>query len=291
MGVVIMTDSSCDLPLSYIEKNKIPFVSLTCHFNDQDYKDDFGKTFTYRQFYDGLRNNEMPTTSQCNVYEFANIFMDIIKKGNSIVYIGMSSGISGTINTANIARKQILESNKEADITIIDSKCACIGQGILVYNAVEMVKNGFKKEEIVEWIENNKNNINHWFMVGSLKHLKYGGRISGAAATIGTLMKINPIIFINDEGKLINVSNVRGRKKAVKYLLDKFEERTVGVKNQTVMISHGDCLDEALSLKKQVEERFGIKDIIINFVGPVIASHTGPDMLSLCFIGNGRDIK
>ncbi len=285
-----MTDSSCDLPLSYIEENNIPFVSLTCHFNNSDYKDDFGKTFTYRQFYDGLRNGEMPTTSQVNVYQFTEVFTKFIKEGKSIIYIGMSSAISGTINSANMAKESVLEEYKDADITIIDSKSACIGQGILVYNAVEMMKKGCSREEIIKWVENNKLNINHWFMVGTLKHLRYGGRISATAATIGTLMKINPIIFINNEGKLINVTNVRGRKKAIKYLLEKFEERAKEPENQIIMISHGDCVEDATNLERTVKEEFGVKDTMINFVGPVIASHTGPDMLSLCFIGNGRDL-
>ncbi|WP_102399296.1 DegV family protein [Haloimpatiens massiliensis] len=290
MSVIIMTDSSCDLPLSYIEENKVPFVSLTCHFNKCDYKDDFGKTFTYRQFYDGLRNGEMPTTSQVNIYQFTEVFTKLVKGNKSIIYIGMSSGISGTVNSASMARESVLEEYKDADITIIDSKSACIGQGILVYNAVEMMKKGCSKEEIIKWIEGNKLNINHWFMVGTLKHLRYGGRISATAATIGTLMKINPIIFINNEGKLVNVTNVRGRKKAIKYLLEKFKERIVESGDQRIMISHGDCLEDALYLEKSVKEEFGVKETMINFVGPVIASHTGPDMLSLCFIGKGREI-
>lgn len=290
MSVVIMTDSSCDLPLSYIEENKIPFVSLNYHFNNHDYKDDFGKTLEYREFYDGLRDGQMPLTSQVNAYEFIEVFTNFVKQGKSIIYIGMSSGISGTINSANIAREEVLGKYKDADITIVDSKSACMGQGILVYNAVEMMKKGNSKEEIITWLEENKLNVNHWFIVGSLKHLRYGGRISTAAATIGTLMKINPIIFINNDGKLVNVCNIRGRKKAIKYILDKLDNRVVDMGKQRIMISHGDCINDALFIENTLKNEFDIKETMINYVGPVIASHTGPDMLSLCFIGNGREI-
>ncbi|WP_392485948.1 DegV family protein [Haloimpatiens sp. FM7315] len=289
MSTVIMTDSSCDLPLEYIEKNKIPFVSLTCHFKKSDYRDDFGSSLSYREFYDGLRNGEMPTTSQVNAYQFEETFKKFVKEGKSIIYLGMSSSISGTVNSANIARQAVLEEFKDADITVIDTKSACIGEGLLVYRAVEMLKKGMAKEDIIKWIEDNKLKVNHWFIVGSLKHLRYGGRISGAAATIGTLMKINPLICIDNSGKLINHTNIRGRKKAIKFLLNKFKEDSIKDKDQIVTISHGDCLEEALCLEALLKEEFGIKNIIINYVGPVIASHTGPDMLSLCFIGKNRE--
>ncbi|MFD3155404.1 DegV family protein [Haloimpatiens sp. FM7330] len=290
MSVVVMTDSSCDLPLEYMEKNEVPFVSLTCHFMGKYYEDDFGKTLTYQKFYEEIRKGEMPTTSQVNVYDFTEIFKKYVSQGKSIIYIGMSSAISGTINSANMAKEMLQEEYKNADITIIDTKSACIGEGILVYNAIEMLKRGCSKEQIINWVEDNKLNINHWFVVGSLKHLKHGGRISATAATIGTLMRINPIIFIDNNGKLINVSNIRGRKKAIKYLIDRFKERIINPESQTVMISHGDCIEDAKYLEKVVKEEFNVKNTIINYVGPVIASHTGPDMLSLCFIGKGREL-
>ena len=291
MKTVIMTDSSCDLPLEFIEKNNVPFLGLTCHFKGKDYEDDFGKTFTYQEFYKGIRAGEMPTTSQINIFRFIELFKKLTDENISVIYLGMSSGISGTINSAMIARKSVIEQNKNADITVIDTKCACIGEGIVVYNAVNMLKNGASKDEIIKWVEENKMKVNHWFMVGSLKHLLHGGRISRTKAIVGTLIKVNPIIYIDDNGNLINVANIRGRRKAMSYLIEKFEEKVVDLENQTIMISHGDCIEDAKYIEKILKEKFNVKNTIINYVGPVIASHTGPDMLSVCFIGNDRNYK
>lgn len=291
MKTVIVTDSSCDLPLEFIEKNNVPFLGLICHFKNKDYEDDFGKTLTYKEFYKGLREGEMPTTSQVNVFRFTELFKKFTEQKFSIIYLGMSSGISGTVNSAIMAKKAIMEQYKDADITVIDTKCACIGEGIIVYNAVNMLKNGATKDEIIKWVEENKMKVNHWFIVGSLKHLLHGGRISRTKAIVGTLIKVNPIIYIDDNGKLVNVANIRGRKKAMSYLIERFQDKVVDLENQTIMISHGDCIEDAKYIERILREKFNVKNIVINYVGPVIGSHTGPDMLSLCFIGDNRNYK
>lgn len=288
MDTIILTDSSCDLPLEFIEENQIPFLGLTCHLSYGDYTDDFGKTLTYKKFYDSVREGEMPTTSQINTYSFEETFRKYAKEGKSVIYIGMSSAISGCINSAIIAKNSILDEIPEADITIVDSKSASIGEGLLIYKSIEMLKNGSSKNEIINWLEENKLKMHHWFIVDNLMHLKRGGRLSYTAATIGTILNIKPIIFINNKGELVNSISVRGRKKAIKTLIKLFEEHSSNPEEEIVGITHADCIEDALYLKELLTEEFNVKKVIINHVGPVLGSHTGPEMLSLCFLGKER---
>ncbi|WMJ80143.1 DegV family protein [Clostridium sp. MB40-C1] len=290
MDTVIIIDSSCDLPLEFIEENKIPFLGLICHLDGEDYVDDFGKTLTYEKFYSKIRQGSMPTTSQINVYRFHEMFKKYVQEGKSIIYLAMSSQMSGCYSSAVIAKQQVEEEIEGVDISVIDTKSACIGEGIIVYYAYEMLKNGSSKEEIVKWIEENKLKVHHWFIVEDLIHLKKGGRLSATKANIGTLLQIKPTIYIDKEGNLQNINNVRGRKKAIKALLDRMEENIVIDENTVIGISHGDCIEDALSLRDVIVEKYKIKKVIINHVGPVIASHTGAGMLSICFIGKDRVI-
>lgn len=290
MNIVITTDSSCDLPLEYVEKNNIPVMGLICHLEDKDYIDDLGKTLTYEQFYGSIRRGAMPTTSQINVYRFEELFKKYVKENKAVIHLSMSSKISGCFSSANIAKQLVEEEFKDADITIIDTKSACIGEGIIVYSAVEMLKDGALKEEIINWVEENKLKLHHWFIVEDLLHLKRGGRLSATKANIGTLLQIKPMIYIDKEGNLENIGNIRGRKKAIKELLNKFEENIETPENSVIGISHGDCIEDALHLKEMILKKYKVKEIMINHVGPVIASHTGAGMLSVCFIGKDRVI-
>jgi DegV family protein with EDD domain len=190
---VIITDSCSDLPLRYVEENNIPVLGLTCHFKGGDYEDDFGKTLGYGEFYAAVRSGEMPTTSQINSYRFAQEFKKYASQGKAVIYIGFSSALSGSVDSARSAREMAIEEYKDADITIIDSKSASLGQGLLVYYAYEMLKNRRPKDEIIDWVENNKLKLNHWFTVSDLAHLKRGGRISAAASAIGTILDIKPL--------------------------------------------------------------------------------------------------
>ncbi len=288
MKPIIMTDASCDLPPEFIEKNKVPFLGLICHFKGKDYEDDFGKTLSYEEFYKGLKEGEMPSTSQINEFRFVQKFKELLKQERPIIYIGMSSGLSGTFNSAKLARETIMEEYENADITVIDTKSSSIGLGILVYHAYEMLSKNCSKEEIINWVENNKIKVNHWFVVEDLNHLKKGGRISASKAVIGTLLDIKPIIYMMEDGSLKNINNIRGRKRAVKHLIENFRERCINPENQLIAISHGDCLADAEALKKTMEIEFNAKNIIINQLGIGMAAHCGVGMISLCFIGNRR---
>lgn len=286
MKPVILVDASCDLPLEYIEENHVPHVGLICHIDDREYEDDFGKTFTYDEFYSELRKGKMPSTSQINSFRFEEKFRECAKQGIPVIYLAMSSALSGTYNSSVLARDVVLEEYKNADITVIDTKAASIGEGILVYYAYDMLNTGHDKGDIITWIQENKLKMNHWFAVSDLDHLKKGGRISSSAAMVGSILNINPILCISKDGSLTHLTNVRGRKKAIKFLIDKFKEEVDKPEDTIVAISHGDCIDEAEYLGRIMKEEFHVKDVIINKLGLIMGSHCGQGMISLCFLGN-----
>lgn len=287
MSTVIITDSSCDLAYDYINKNNIKVIPFPYSINGKDYIDDFGNTLAYENFYNELRNGSMSSTSQISAYTFEQEFKKYVSEGSSVIYIGFSSALSQTFHNSIIARNNVLEDMPDADITVIDSKSASVGLGALVFYANELLNKGMKKEEIVDWVESNKLKTNHWFIIDSLEHLKRGGRISSASATVGTILDVKPLLNVDDEGKLDVVKKVRGRKKAIREMLDELQF----IKNpeeQTLFINHGDCLKDAEQLKELVLREVNVKDVIINYIGPIIGSHTGPGMLCMVFMGDKR---
>ena len=289
MKTLLITDSCSDLPVKYAEDNNIVIMPLSYNFKGKSYQDDFGKSISYKDFYSEVRNGEMPSTSQINPSTFEETFHKYVSQGYSLIYIAFSSALSGTHNSACIARDTILEENPEADISVIDSKCASLGLGLLVYNACERLKSGVSKEELVNWVENNKLKLNHWFTVDDLHHLKRGGRVSSTSAILGTLLDIKPILIVNKEGKLIPVAKVKGRKKSIKTLLEALKERIVDPENQVIAISHGDCEEDARFLERLIKESINVKDIIFNYIGPVIGSHSGPGTITVFFFGKERE--
>jgi DegV family protein with EDD domain len=288
MNTVLLIDSCTDLPLKYVEANELPVVSLTCNFKGQEYKDDFGKTLSYKEFYASVRAGEMPSTSQVNVYAYAEIFRKYAKEGKSVIYLGFSSALSGSTNSAKLAKNMIDEEIQDSDITVIDSKSASLGEGLLAYYANEMLKEGASKEDVVTWLETNKLRMNHWFTVDDLGHLKRGGRVSGTAAFVGTLLDIKPILNVDDEGRLIPISKIKGRKKSIKALFEMLQENIEAPEGQVIAISHGDCIEDAEYLKEMILKGFSVKEVIINEIGPVIGSHVGPGTMALFFMGRKR---
>lgn len=288
MKTIIFTDSCCDLPINFVKENNIEVMELRVNLKGEDIPDDLGESINYKDFYKLIRNGEMPTTSQANVGEFQERFQKYVNEGYSIIYIGFSSALSGCVNSARLAMENIKLDNENSDITIIDSKSASMGLGLLVYYASKMLKEGKSKDEIVNWIEENKLRVNHWFTVDDLNHLKRGGRVSSSVAIVGTMLSIKPIMHVDDEGRLTPVSKVKGRKKSIKVLQEKIVEKIVNPEEQVIFISHGDCLEEAEHLKELITSVIKVKDVIINNVGPVIGSHSGPGTMALFFIGNSR---
>ena len=288
MGIKIITDSSCDLPREYVDDNNIEVISLVLNLNGQIIKDDLGKTLSYKDFYQKMRDGATPTTSQVNAHEFEEAFSKHIKNGDSIIYISISASLSGTFNSANIAKNNLLEEYPEAKIELVDSLSASIGQGLLVLKACEMRDNGASIEEIVEWIEENKRKVIHSILIDDLNHLKRGGRISGATATIGGLLNIKPSAYLDDEGKLAQGEKIKCKKKALRFLANEVKERAIDSENEVLYICHGDCQEEAESLRDIIEEEVKFKNVIINYVGNVIGAHTGPGALAVIFLGKNR---
>ncbi|MDD3840403.1 MAG: DegV family protein [Clostridia bacterium] len=288
MKPVIITDSCSDLPIEFVQENNIEVLGLNVYFKGKEFQDDLGQTLKYDEFYNAVRDGELPSTSQITSPAFTQVFEKYVSKGNPIIYIGFSSALSGSVNSAHIAKNAVMEKFKNADITIIDTKSASLGEGLIVHYAYDMLNRGCLKEEIVDWIENNKLKVNHWFTVSDLNHLKRGGRVSSVAATLGTLLNIKPILHVDHEGRLIPVTRVKGRRKSIKALADMFREKAVNPEKQVVAISHGDCIEDAKRLKETILKDHKVKKFIINHVGPGIGSHSGPDTLALFFMGDRR---
>lgn len=281
---VIVTDSTTDLPKSYYEEKGIPVVSLSYVLDGVTYQDMNG--LSGKEFFDKIRNGSMPTTSQINPEQAKEALEPIVKEGKDILYIGFTSGLSGSYNSVRIAAEELSEEYPEQRIIVIDSLCASMGEGLLLYKAVELKEQGKSLEEIAEWVENNKLNICHDVTIDDLHHLHRGGRVSKTSAVVGSIIKIKPMIHVNEEGKLIVIGKERGRKKAMTALVDRMEEKQGDFENDVVMIVHGDVEEDAEFLKKEIESRFGTKNIIINGIGSVIGSHTGPGVIAIFYMGD-----
>lgn len=285
---VIMTDSCCDLPKEYIYGNNIPFAMLPFTYNDREYLDDLGQSISQKQFFDDLRAGALPNTSQANSQSFYNIFKSAAELDKDVIYIGVSSGLSGTYNSANIGRTTTLEEFPNANIYVIDVLTASLGQGLMVRKAVEMKNEGFSAEQIVNEIETNIQNLNTYITVEDLNFLKRGGRISSAAATLGIVLHIKPILTLNHEGRVMPLLKVRGRKKSITKLAEIVEEKIKNPETQTIAICHADCYEEAVKLKEEILAKVKVKEVLINYVGPVVGRFSGPGALTVFFVGERR---
>ncbi|MCH4888043.1 DegV family protein [Acidaminobacter sp. JC074] len=293
MKTFIVVDSCCDLPLSYVESNKdvLDIIGMPVNIDGFEYYDDLGKTFTHEALYGKLKEGILPSTAQINAYRFAEKFKEHIKDHDTVIYIGFSSGLSGTINNARQGADLVKEEYPHADIRVVDTVSASIGLGVLTVKAVDMVRSGASIDEVESWLEDNKMKANHWFAVDDLHHLKNGGRVSPAEAAVGTLLNIKPILIVNRQGVLKPYAKVKGRKKSIKLLIDKYKEHFSGHAYDKLIIGHGHVEDEAIKLKKQLLEHMEEEQIIISELSATIASHVGPGMLAIAFMGNTREDK
>ena len=283
---LIITDDTCDLPMSICKDNNVHIVSLTYSISGVEYNS--GNFLTVEEFYAKMRNGEKAVTSQITPGEYESAFEKVINEGYDILYIAFSSGLSGSCNSAKIASQTLCEKYPDSKIIVVDSLCASLGEGLLVYKAIEMKKQGKSIEELAEWLEANKLHLCHMFTVDDLMHLHRGGRVSKTSAIAGSILGIKPILHVDNDGHLIPVSKVRGRKQSLVALVDYMEQKIGKWENTTIAISHGDSLEDALFVKDLVKKRFGIKDCIINHVGTVIGSHSGPGTIALFFLGDER---
>lgn len=284
----IITDTTADLPKEYITKHNLGMLYLSYHIEGESYIGE--KQLDEDVFYGKMRAGQMPTTSQVNPTDAREVFEECLKENNKILCISFSSGLSGTYNSARVAATEIMEENKEAQIIVVDTLAASLGEGLLVHKAVCMRENGSSLEETAKWLEENKLHLVHAFTVDDLFHLYRGGRVSKTTAILGTMINIKPVLHVDNEGHLINLFTVRGRKKSLHSLVDYMEKHMGSYrdKNDIVFISHGDSLEDAKLVEAEVKERFGIDSFLINYVGPTIGAHSGPGTIALFFMGEER---
>lgn len=286
---VILTDSSADLTQELYKEYDIECMPLTFLLDGESYQNlPDESSMRFADFYAQLRGGKHVTTSAVNVETFRQTATPILQAGKDIIYLGFSSGLSGTFNACCIAANELVEEFPERKIVCVDTLCASMGQGLLVYLSAKKRLEGASFEEVVTFAESTKLNLVHWFTVDDLFFLKRGGRISAATALVGSALGIKPVLHVDNEGHLINVSKARGRKKAILELLTRMKETVIDPTEQTVFISHGDCLDDAEFLAKSIRDELGVKEVKINYVGPVIGAHSGPGTLALFFLGTQR---
>ena len=288
MSIKIVTDSACDLSIEYVKKNNIEVLPLLVNINGKFIEDDLGQTISHNEFYKLIKEGAMPSTTQVNVGAFMEVFEKAIKKGEDILYIGLSSALSGTYNSAVKAKEILLEDYEKANIHTIDSLSVSVGEGLLVCKAVELAKEGKDISTIAREIEGIKKKVIHSIIVDDLNHLKRGGRVSGAVAAVGSLLNIKPSLKIDEEGKVVACEKIKGRKRAIKYLLSEVKEKAVNIEEQEIFICNADCLEDAEDLKNMILQETNAKSVIINNIGSVIGSHGGPGTLAAVFIGDKR---
>lgn len=289
MKIKIITDSNSELSKEYLAENNVHVLPFYFQLSGIEYEDNFGNGINYKDFYNKLREGEISTTAQINPFIFEKIFEEYITAGYSIIYIGFSSALSETFNCAQIAKDSVLSRNCSADITVFDSRSASASQGLIIYQTIEMLNKGCTKEELIDYLSILRKRVNAWFIVDSLEHLKRGGRISATSATLGYLLEVKPILKLDREGKIVVADKVRGRKKSIRYLFDKFNELAIKQESQIVFVHHADCLEEAEFLKNLITSSNGLVKVLINNMGPIIGSHTGPGSLAIAFLGNQVD--
>ena len=288
MSYIIMTDSDSDLPFALQQEMNIPVVKMPYTLDGQEYLDDLGQTMDHKTYYDKMRAGAHPTTSALNEFVYLEYFEPILAEGNDLLFIAFSSQLSATINAVYSAREQLLEKYPERRFIVVDTLSISGPQTLLVIKAHEMYKSGASIEDVAAWLEENKLRAQAWFTVDDLVYLKRGGRVSSAAAAIGTLLDLKPILTETCEGKLAAAEKVRGRRKAMNYIVDKAVENIEDPTESIALVLHADIPADAERLRDLAAAKLPELTLRIENVGPVIGAHAGPGALALCFIGKKR---
>ena len=286
MSYKIITDTCCDYPAHMYGELGLEVVSLSVVYKGVSYHT-YSEAWL-KEMFDGLRSGENATTSAVNPAGWTEVIEPVLKAGQDALVLTFSSGLSATYQSAVIAAQELQETYPDRKILVVDTLCASLGQGLLVWYACKKRDEGLSLEELAAWCEENRLKLCHWFTVDDLMFLKRGGRVSGATALLGTMLQIKPVLHVDDEGHLINVSKSRGRKASIQALADKMGQTAIPGANDTVFICHGDCLEDAEYLGQIVKEKYGVKNVFIYYVGAVIGSHSGPGTLALFYLGDHR---
>ena len=286
---VLITDSSADLSQEMVQELGVTVLPLSFTIQGKIYRNyPDNREMDLPLFYDMLRAGELATTSAVNVAEYTQAVEPILQEGKDVLIRAFSSGLSSTYQASVLAAGELREKYPDRKIYTVDTLCASLGQGLLVYLAAQEQRKGKSIEEVRDWAEETKLNLCHQFTVDDLHFLKRGGRISATTAVVGSMLQIKPVLHVDNEGRLINIGKARGRQASLKALVDKMEKTVTEEGKKTVFISHGDCRKDAVAVADMVRERFGTQDIRINYVGPVIGAHSGPGTLALFYLGTER---
>lgn len=287
---VITTDNNSDLPESFYQEHGVPVINLS-YVIDEIVYDGIENKQTIDEFYKAIRNGAMPFTQQVNPENSRMFFEQLVKEGWDILHLAFTSGMSGTYNSGRLGALEVMEAYPDAKITVIDTLCASMGEGLLVFEAVKRKDAGMEYEELVTWIENNKLRLVHEVVADDLFHLHRGGRVSKASAVIGTTLGVKPIIHVSDDGKLVSFSKQRHKSGAFKFLVSRMNDKIDTSDDlYTVGICHSDCIEDAKKLERLVRENDSVKDVIVSNIGPTIGSHTGVGTLALFYFANSRAV-
>ena len=290
MDFEIVTDSSSNLVEEMIDDFGLHVLPLTFMVDGEEYQSYLkGQHTDLKQFYTMMREGKVITTSLPNLAESEALMRGLLEQGRDILYLGFSSGLSGTFEATELLMRDLAAEFPERTLLAVDTLAASGGEGLLVWHAVQRARAGAPLGAVRDWVEENKLHLAHWFTVDDLMFLFRGGRVSKTAAWAGTMLNIKPVMHVDDEGHLIPLEKVRGRKKSLNALVDHMEKSAVQpIDQQMVFITHGDCLEEAEYVAEQVKERFGVKEVVINYVDPVIGAHSGPGTMALFFLADKR---
>ena len=285
----ITTDSTTDITPELVDELELHVIPMIFTVDGKDYRNTpDNKDLDPHEFYEMLRNGKQSLTTQINGETFKDEVRPFLDNGLDVLHLFFSSSLSSTYNSIRLAAEDLLEEYPDRKIIIVDTLAASMGEGLIVYHAGVLRKQGKSIDEVAAWVEENKLKLAHWFTVDDLNFLKRGGRLSGAAAFFGTVLNIKPVLHIDDEGHLIPIDKIRGRRKSLECLVDHMAKTAVNPSEQVIFISHGDALEDAQYVEKLVRERFGVKTVYMNHIGPVIGSHSGPGTVALFFLAEKR---
>jgi len=282
---VFMTDDSCDLPSEYLVNHNIETIKLSYSIDSVEYR---AGDISPKEFFDLVRQGKMPITAQVNMEDMRTFMEKFLKQGKDLLYIGFSSGLSGTCNSGMMAIAELKKEYPERQLIAVDSLAASLGQGLIIHKANRLREEGKSMQEIAKWVEDNRDNVVHMVAVDDLMHLHRGGRVSAMSAIAGSVLGIKPIIHLDIDGKLKVIGKARGRKQALINVVNRVKECVGDVSNDIFMICHGDCEDDANFVADMITKQFGVQNHLINYVGPVIGSHTGAGVLAVFMMGKHK---
>ena len=290
MDFEIVTDSSSNLVEEMIDDFGLHVLPLTFMVDGEEYQSYLkGQHTDLAQFYTMMRDGKVITTSLPNLADSEALMRGLLEQGRDVLYLGFSSGLSGTYEATELLIRDLAKEFPDRTMYAVDTLAASGGEGLLIWHAVQRARAGASIEEVRDWVEENKLHLAHWFTVDDLMFLFRGGRVSKTAAWAGTMLNIKPVMHVDDEGHLVPLEKVRGRKKSLNALVDHMEKTALApIDEQMVFITHGDCIEEAEYVAEQVKERFGCKQVVVNYVDPVIGAHSGPGTMALFFLADKR---